>query len=151
MIRFIYLWYCVLLIYCVVRVGCCHCFFNRDQRQKFIVDWTFCLCLIFHFHEVVIFVVFYKGLVLLLMYLYNKCQVCVFHVNVTQTVPDISPLMSTHQDSLLVCVLLSDHVILRRPGATRQHMTPECQSILVPLLETRVFPIRSQAFGTSCW
>ena len=29
----------------------------------------------------------------------------IYHVNVTQTVPDISPLMPMHQDPLLVCLM----------------------------------------------
>ena len=34
----------------------------------------------------------------------NNSYIYISHVNVTQTVPDISPLMPMHQDPLLVCV-----------------------------------------------
>ena len=33
----------------------------------------------------------------------NNSYIYIYHVNVTQTVPDISPLMPMHQDPLLVC------------------------------------------------
>ena len=32
----------------------------------------------------------------------NNSYIYIYHVNVTQTVPDISPLMPMHQDPLLV-------------------------------------------------
>ena len=34
----------------------------------------------------------------------NNSYIYIYHVNVTQTVPDISPLMPMHQDPLLVCL-----------------------------------------------
>ena len=36
------------------------------------------------------------------MYIYIYIYIYISHVNVTQTVPDISPLMPMHQDPLLV-------------------------------------------------
>ena len=35
----------------------------------------------------------------------NNSYIYIYHVNVTQTVPDISPLMPMHQDPLLVSSL----------------------------------------------
>ena len=36
----------------------------------------------------------------------NNSYIYIYHVNVTQTVPDISPLMPMHQDPLLVLSIL---------------------------------------------
>ena len=36
----------------------------------------------------------------------NNSYIYISHVNVTQTVPDISPLMPMHQDPLLVCIFV---------------------------------------------
>ena len=36
------------------------------------------------------------------IYIYTGIYIYISHVNVTQTVPDISPLMPMHQDPLLV-------------------------------------------------
>ena len=48
----------------------------------------------------------------------NNSYIYISHVNVTQTVPDISPLMPMHQDPLLVCIveLLVSSVICRFHG-----------------------------------
>ena len=37
----------------------------------------------------------------------NNSYIYIYHVNVTQTVPDISPLMPMHQDPLLVYLVLT--------------------------------------------
>ena len=37
----------------------------------------------------------------------NNSYIYIYHVNVTQTVPDISPLMPMHQDPLLVCAAVT--------------------------------------------
>ena len=37
----------------------------------------------------------------------NNSYIYIYHVNVTQTVPDISPLMPMHQDPLLVMLIRS--------------------------------------------
>ena len=42
----------------------------------------------------------------------NNSYIYISHVNVTQTVPDISPLMPMHQDPLLVCILIKNSLTL---------------------------------------
>ena len=39
----------------------------------------------------------------------NNSYIYIYHVNVTQTVPDISPLMPMHQDPLLVGLCVGIH------------------------------------------
>ena len=57
----------------------------------------------------------------------NNSYIYISHVNVTQTVPDISPLMPMHQDPLLVCIVerLVSSVICRFQGLSYSHV-PEC-------------------------
>ena len=41
---------------------------------------------------------------------FHMCRIYMFRVNVTQTVPDISPLMPMHQDPLLVTYVYTIHI-----------------------------------------
>ena len=41
---------------------------------------------------------------------FHMCRIYMFRVNVTQTVPDISPLMPMHQDPLLVTYVFTIHI-----------------------------------------
>ena len=42
----------------------------------------------------------------------NNSYIYIYHVNVTQTVPDISPLMPMHQDPLLVLDEILDELTI---------------------------------------
>ena len=44
----------------------------------------------------------------------NNSYIYIYHVNVTQTVPDISPLMPMHQDPLLVNLLRPSDTYVQR-------------------------------------
>ena len=46
----------------------------------------------------------------------NNSYIYIYHVNVTQTVPDISPLMPMHQDPLLGCIIGQNLEILTSTG-----------------------------------
>ena len=46
----------------------------------------------------------------------NNSYIYIYHVNVTQTVPDISPLMPMHQDPLLVLLFCEDPKFVNRPS-----------------------------------
>ena len=48
----------------------------------------------------------------------NNSYIYIYHVNVTQTVPDISPLMPMHQDPLLVCLCGSNWVLINGSCST---------------------------------
>ena len=103
-------------------------FSSRVRHHKFTIDMTFCWCLIF-MSKTFVLSSFIRGkfgyvyVSICVEYIYT--YIYIFHVKVTQTVPDISPLMAMHQDPLLVNVIYMSNVT---PIPVPHKLKFKCQS-----------------------